>query len=92
MSRSRKKTPSAHIVKKQGWMKAKLSRRVRKFGKASDITDGNACRKLNDSYDIADWHDTWTSFEDFKRQQKNWGRYVDEEQCRNDYERWYKRK
>lgn len=92
MSRSYKKTPSCHIISKNGWMKKKFSRRVRKLGRSQDIPGGNAYRKLNDSYDIADWHDVGLGYDDFRKRRIELGRYADERRCRNDYERWYLRK
>lgn len=85
MSRSRKKTPCCHIVKKDTWFKRHFNRKLRRapidFGEGvSSLPDGNAYRKANESWLIDDWRSVHVSFGEF---------WSDD---RNDYERWYIRK
>jgi len=52
MTRSRKKTPCCHIVKRDGWWKKAFNKRIRRM---QDVPDGNAYRRANESWLIDDW-------------------------------------
>ena len=58
----------------------------------SAIPDGNAYRRMNESYDIDDYHDVGLTFEEYRSAQKYWGHFVDDATCRQQYEKWYLRK
>lgn len=92
MSRSFKKTPSCHMAGKDGYAKKAFSRRVRRLAKSNDLPDGGAYRKLNESWDISDWHDVHRDYESFRAFRIEIGKYVDEKQCKNEYEKYYRRK
>ena len=98
MSRSRKKTPSIHYVAKCGWMKKVFNRRLRRNFVVDEeqgvpaVPDGNAYRRMNDSYDINDWHVVGTTYDVFRARQINHGTFENEKTCRSDYEKWYLRK
>lgn len=97
MSRSRKKTPSCHIVGRQGGYKKIFNRRLRRNvvmdGEGvSSVPDGGAYRRANETWDIDDWHDTHLTLDGFRRTRELRGAPVDGEACRNDYEKWYLRK
>jgi len=87
MSRSRKKTPCCHIVKKDTWWKGWFNRRIRRVPPDEEIPDGGYYRKMNCSYLIDDLPDVGRSLEDF------WSsRDCAEEERRDNYERFYIRK
>lgn len=98
MSRSRKKTPSCHVIAKHSGIKKVFNRRLRRnfvvdeYEGVSPIPDGNAYRRMNESYDIDDYHDVGLTFEEFCTCQIARGTFVDEKASRQDYERWYLRK
>ena len=98
MSGSFKKTPSCHFVKKQSEQKKLFNRRLRRAPAVderqgvSSVPDGNAYRRANESYDIADWHDVGRSYEDYRARHIRQGSYVDERTCRRQYEKQYLRK
>lgn len=92
MSRSFKKTPSCHVSGHYPAMKRKFSRRLRRLPASVEIPGGYAYRKMNNAYDIADWHEVWHSYESFREKAVASGRYVGEAQCRDEYARWYLRK
>ena len=84
MTRSRKKTPCCHIVKKEPEYKAIFNRKLRRNPidwdeGVSTVPDGGAYRKANESWLIDDWKSVGTTFEEY------WG-------DRNSYEKWYIRK
>ena len=92
MTRSRKKTPCCHIVKKDTWFKGHYNRKLRRapidFAEGvSSIPDGMAYRKANESWEIADWKDVGRTYGEYDP----W-RECSEEERRNSYERWYIRK
>lgn len=91
MSRSCKKTPSCHVVKRDGWYKKHYNRKLRRAHKL-DIPSGNAYRKMNEPWNIDDFHEIGLSYERFHDSQICWGKYVDEATCRNQYAKWYLRK
>jgi len=85
MSRSRKKTPCCHIVKRDGFYKGIFNRKLRRQPidwdeGVSSVPDGMAYRKANESWLIDDWKAVGTTFEES---------HTDD---RNRYERWYIRK
>ena len=90
MTRSRKKTPCCHIVKKDTWFKGHYNRKLRRTPidyeeGVSSIPDGNAYKRANESWFIDDWKSLFTTFED-------WQDWDDGPDARNEYERWYIRK
>ena len=92
MSGSFKKVPSRHMVKKDAEAKSRASKRVRGTAQKGVLLNGGSYKKAFESYDIADWHETRTTYERHRERQKAFGMYRDERQCRNDYERQYRRK
>lgn len=98
MSRSRKKTPSCHVITKQSDFKKIFNRRLRRnfvvdeYEGVSAIPDGNAYRRMNESYDIDDYHDVGLIYEEFRASLIGRGTFKDEKTCRQDYEKWYLRK
>jgi len=85
MTRSRKKTPCCHIVKRDGWYKGLFNRKLRRqpidwAEGVSAIPDGNAYRRANESWLIDDWKDVGTTFDGSAGADRNW------------YEKWYIRK
>ena len=85
MSRSRKKTPCCHIVKREPEYKAIFNRQLRRqpidWGEGvSSIPDGGAYRRANESWLIDDWKAVGTTFEESHADDRNW------------YEKWYIRK
>lgn len=79
------------MVGRDGHAKKRFSRIVRKTG-PEDVPNGNAYRKMNETWDISDWHQVGLSYEAFKKWQIELGRYANEKQCRNEYAKWYLRK
>ena len=92
MSRSRKKTPSCHIAGRDGRMKRLFSRRVRRVPDLYGIPDGGAYRKMNETWDISDWHEVGLPYESFRKKRIEFGLYEGERACRNLYEKCYLRK
>ena len=85
MTRSRKKTPCCHIVKKDSWFKGHYNRKLRRtpidFDEGvSSIPDGMAYRKANESWMIDDFRSVGVTFGDFWDDDRDW------------YERLYIRK
>lgn len=92
MSRSYKKTPSCHVVGRDGRMKKVFSRRVRRTTDPDGVPNGGAYRKMNETWDISDCHEVGLSYGEFRKQCIEFGQYEDERSCRNQYEKWYLRK
>lgn len=92
MSRSYKKTPSCHIVARDSWYKKHYNRKLRRNRNAQDIPDGNAYRKMNETWNIDDWHDVASTFEEFRKRRIQYQGKADEATYRNEYEKWYFRK
>lgn len=85
MSRSCKKTPCCHIVKKDPWYKRWFNRRLRRrpvdwAEGVSSMPDGGAYRRANESWLIDDWSRLFVTFEESSAR------------TRDQYERWYTRK
>ena len=85
MTRSRKKTPCCHIVKKDGWYKSHFNRLLRRHpinydDGVSSIPDGKAYRKAHETWLIDDWKCVGITFGE--------SRFED----RSMYEKWYIRK
>ena len=78
MSRSYKHTPSCHHVKKDTWWKKHFNHVIRHV---DDIPSGNAYRRINEPWLIADWHEVSTTY-----------REVEEWLTVDEYERLYLRK
>lgn len=98
MSRSRKKTPSCHVIAKQSDFKKIFNRRLRRNfvmdenEGVSAIPDGNAYRRMNESYNIDNYTEVGLTYEEFRASLLKRGTFVNEKTCRQDYERWYLRK
>ena len=58
----------------------------------SAVPDGSAYRRMNESYDIDDYHDVGLTYEEFRASSVDRGRFTDEKACRQDYEKRYLRK
>ena len=91
MSRSYKKTPSCHVVKRDGWYKKHYNRKLRRTH-LLDIPSGNAYRKMNESWNIDDFHEVGLSYERFRDSQIRMGNYIDEPTSKMQYREWYLRK
>ena len=85
MSRSRKKTPCCHIVKKEPWYKGHFNRKLRRRPidwdeGVSSIPDGMAYRKANESWIIDDFKSVGVTFAEYRLGDRNM------------YQKWYIRK
>ncbi len=91
MSRSYRKTPSMNVVKPASYMKAKFNRAFR-HNQALDFPSGSAYRKAYESWNIHDWRVVGVSYKSFRNDLFKSGNYINEESCRQLYDRWYIRK
>lgn len=91
MTRSRKKTPCGHYVKKDTWYKNVFNRKIRRNPinwdeGVSSMPDGMAYRKANESWLIDDYRVVGITFDDYRDPD------ADEAEQRNYYERFCIRK
>lgn len=91
MSRSYKHTPSCNVVKPDGSFKRFFNRRLRR-SHMLDLPQGNAYRKLNETWKIHDWRQVGVSFGDYCRSRHAFGFHEPPDVQRDDYERYYLRK
>ena len=91
MSRSFKKHPGFQIAGDKGFKKI-FNRRIRRAKKLDDIPDGGAYKKLNDSYDIADYKEIGPKWEDFYEGHKLLNTPEEKEELYKIWLKWYRSK
>lgn len=91
MSRSYKHTPSCNCIKPDSSMKRIFNRKLRRTGQL-DIPSGNAYRKMNESWEIHDWRVVGYSYARFRDHCIEHDPEFDERTCREEYDKWYRRK
>jgi hypothetical protein len=69
-------------------MKKIFNRRLRRSQKCDNIPDGNAYRKYNNPWDIADYTYRYDDFNHFWNVQKDY--YDSKEACYRDWKKWFK--
>lgn len=91
VSRSHRKTPCSHVSPIHGKYKKLYNRRLRRLG-FDEVPDGNAYRRMNQSWNIDEARCIGTSYQAYRDSCLRWGDFLDEETCRNEYEKYHLRK
>ena len=92
MARSRKKTPCCHCAGHDGSWKRIYNRKLRRNPidydeGVSSVQDGNAYKRVNESWEISDLKETHLAFEEYLP-----GCFDSEEERRDNYEKFFIRK
>lgn len=64
-----------------------FNRRLRRSSKCENIPDGNAYRKYNNSWEIADYVYRYNDYEEYREANKE---FETEEQSRKKWKKWFK--
>lgn len=88
MSRSFKKHPGFQICGDKSFKKI-FNRRIRRAKKLDDIPNGGAYKKLNDSYEIADYKEIGPKWEEFYEENKLLNTPEEKGELYNMWLKWY---
>lgn len=88
MSRSRKKTPCFHVSSRDRRFKKWYNRKLRKLG-LDAIPDGNAYRKMNESWYVDEGRNVGRTYREYRDTSDDG---AEESICWNKHAKWFLRK